>query len=314
MNLVKKVSSLLMAAVFVIAFTCGQALASDVVKSVMPLERNGYKLHVASFSLNDGKVKEPILLVHGLTYSSHEFDVNYKDYSLARFLAKQGFEVWTFDVTGYGSSQQVTDGFMPSSDYAADDIAAVVKAVLAKHNLKNMSVMGWSWGTVTSGRFAAKYPELAKKIVLYAPIVAGLGQADINKPFNHNTWEHAAGDFQLNSKGEIDYNITEPSVVDAFQSNSWRYDKESSPNGGRRDLCVDSSKRLIPTASIKAPVLIIAGTLDPYMTTDLCREAYATLTNKDSKLVLIDGAAHAMMMEKPYYKVFRNNVVEFLKK
>ena len=49
------------------------------------------------------------------------------------------------------------------------------------------------------------------------------------------------------------------------------------------------------------------------MTTDLCREAYATLKNKDSKLVLIDGAAHAMM-EKPYYKVFRNNVLEFLKK
>ena len=139
-------------------------------------------------------------------------------------------------------------------------------------------------------------------------------QYDINKPFNHNTWEHAAGDFQLNSKGEIDFNITEPSVVDAFQSNSWRYDKESSPNGGRRDLCVDASKRLIPTASIKAPVLIIAGTLDPYMTTDLCREAYSTLKNKDSKLVLIEGAAHAMMMEKPYYKVFRNNVLEFLKK
>ena len=66
--------------------------------------------------------------------------------------------------------------------------------------------------------------------------------------------------------------------------------------------------------SIKAPVLIIAGTLDPYMTMDLCREAYSTLKNKDSKLVLIEGAAHAMMMEKPYYKVFRNNVLEFLKK
>ena len=65
---------------------------------------------------------------------------------------------------------------------------------------------------------------------------------------------------------------------------------------------MDASKRLIPTASIKAPVLIIAGTLDPYMTTDLCREAYATLKNKDSKTVLIEGAAHAMMMENPTIK------------
>ena len=38
------------------------------------------------------------------------------------------------------------------------------------------------------------------------------------------------------------------------------------------------------------------------MTTDLCREAYATLKNKDSKTVLIEGAAHAMMMENPTIK------------
>ena len=41
MRFVKKVCSLLLAAVFVLALTCGQALASDVVKSIMPLERNG---------------------------------------------------------------------------------------------------------------------------------------------------------------------------------------------------------------------------------------------------------------------------------
>jgi hypothetical protein len=34
-----------------------------------------------------------MLLVHGLTFSSHEFDLNYKDYSLARWLANQGYVV-----------------------------------------------------------------------------------------------------------------------------------------------------------------------------------------------------------------------------
>ena len=97
------------------------------------------------------------------------------------------------------------------------------------------------------------------------------------------------------------------------KSNCWRYDKESSPNGGRRDICVDESKRLIPLGEIKAPVLIVAGTNDPYVSSDLCREAYDSLSNPDSRLELVEGAAHAMMMEKPYYRTFRQIVNAFLK-
>ena len=70
--------------------------------------------------------------------------------------------------------------------------------------------------------------------------------------------------------------------------------------------------RLIPTEEIKAPVLIIAGTNDPYVTPELCEEAYKTLPNKDSQLEIIPGAAHAMLMERPYYKLFREKVMGFL--
>ena len=111
----------------------------------------------------------------------------------------------------------------------------------------------------------------------------------------------------------IDYDIVEPAVADTFLSNCWRYDKNSSPNGGRRDLLVAPDKRLIPTADIKAPVLIIAGSKDDYVSPALCEEAFATLSNKDSRIEIIAGAAHAMMMEKPYYRVFRAKVLEFLK-
>lgn len=74
---------------------------------------------------------------------------------------------------------------------------------------------------------------------------------------------------------------------------------------------MSSKKRLIPTAEIKAPVLIIAGTNDPYVTPEMCAEAYKTLPNKDSRLEIIPGAAHAMLMERPYYKLFRENVMDF---
>ncbi|MDR1375967.1 MAG: alpha/beta hydrolase [Synergistaceae bacterium] len=288
------------------------AFAANVQTEIFPLERNGVELHLARYQTDDGGEKTPLLMVHGLTYSSHEFDVHYGDYSLVRFFANNGYAVWLLDIAGYGSSQKVEDGFMPNSDYAAEDIAAAAKLITTTSKTEKLDVLGWSWGTVTGGRFAAKYPDLVNKLVLYAPIVAGLAAIDVTDAFNVNTWEHAAGDFQLKTDGSIDYDIVEPIVVDTFLSNCWRYDGAGSPNGGRRDLLVAPTERLIPTADIKAPTLLIVGDKDPYVSTALCEEALKTLANGELKV--LNGASHAMMMEKPYYKQFRESVLEFLKK
>lgn len=287
--------------------------AADIGVRTEPLERNGVKLHLRCLQAEGVKDGHQLLMVHGLTYSSHEFDVNTGDYSLARYFASNGYSVWMLDIAGYGESQEVEDGFMPNSDYAAEDIAAAAKLILEKSGQQKLDLLGWSWGTVTGGRFAAKYPDMVRKLVLYAPIVAGLVAVDVKVPFNKNTWEHAAGDFQVKDDKTIDDAITEPGVVAAFLSNCWRYDGKGSPNGGRRDLLVDGTQRLIPTASIKAPVLLIVGDKDPYVSVALCEEAKATLTEEGSQLVVVPGASHAMMMEKPFYKTFREAVLEFLK-
>ncbi len=205
------------------------------------------------------------------------------------------------------------DGFTPDSDYAAEDILAAAGVILEHEGRKSLDVLGWSRGTVTAGRFAAENPELVRKLVLYAPIVAGLGEEDVEEEFHHNTWINAAGDFQKNADGSINDDITEPEVVSTFQSNCWRYDKDSSPNGGRKDLLVAPSERLIPTEDIEVPVLIISGTKDSYVSPELCREAFKSLKHKESRLEIVDGAGHAMMMEKPYYKTFRQKVLEFLR-
>ena len=65
-----------------------------------PLKRNGINLHLERITLINTKPTKDILLIHGLTYSSHEFDVDYKDYSLSRFLARNGYNVWLLDITG----------------------------------------------------------------------------------------------------------------------------------------------------------------------------------------------------------------------
>ena len=287
------------------------AFASDIVSEVFPLERNGVKLYLERMQPSDDAPSNQILLVHGLTYSSHEFDVNVGDYSFARFLINNGYAVWLLDIAGYGRSEKVPDGFMTNSDSAAEDIAAAAKLIIETSGQGKTDVLGWSWGTVTGGRFAAKYPDMVRKLVLYAPILAGLADIEVTDPYIIPNWAHAASDFQVKEDKTIDYDIVEPIVADTFLSNCWRYDGAGSPNGGRRDLLVSPENRLIPTASIKVPTLMILGDKDEYIGVDLCKETLGSLP-ESSALEVIPGAAHAMMMEKPYYKAFREAVLKFL--
>ena len=63
-----------------------------------PLERAGISLHLDRVAKNGIEPEKNILLIHGVTYSSHEFDINYKDYSLVRFLAGEGYAVWRLEI------------------------------------------------------------------------------------------------------------------------------------------------------------------------------------------------------------------------
>ena len=94
-----------------------------------PLERNGIALHLDCMKVGDNAMERNILLIHGVTYSSHEFDVVYEDYSLVRFLARAGYAVWRLDIAGFGQSGEVEDGYLPDSDYAAEDIHAAVEKI-----------------------------------------------------------------------------------------------------------------------------------------------------------------------------------------
>ena len=53
-----------------------------------PLERNGVNLHLDCMSVSGKETGKDILLIHGVTYSSNEFDTDYEDYSLVRKLAE----------------------------------------------------------------------------------------------------------------------------------------------------------------------------------------------------------------------------------
>ena len=149
-------------------------------------------------------------------------------------------------------------------------------------------------------------------MVLYAPIMTGLGDYEVTAPFHHNTWEHAASDFQLDETGNFDYEITDPVVIEVFCSNSWHYDGESSPNGGRKDICVPEAEILIDLGKVSVPLLLIYGDSDPYLNYDAINAAAASLP-EDSEVTVIPGGSHVVYIEKPYYRAFQDALISFLK-
>lgn len=100
-------------------------------------------------------------------------------------------------------------------------------------------------------------------------------------------------------------------MANTFLSNCWRYDKDSSPNGCRREILSSEATRLISIEKIKNPVLIIEGSRDLYINRSSLSEVVKNLRS-DCKFVEIDGGSHVVMIEKPYYKRFRDAVIRFL--
>lgn len=275
------------------------------------LEREGINLHLECMELEETEPEKSILLIHGVTYSSHEFDINYQDYSLVRKLAREGYRVWRLDIAGFGRSGKVEDGFLPDSDYAAEDIAAAVDLITTETGQDKIDVLGWSWGTVTVSRFIAAHPEHVNKLVLYAPILSGVGEYEVNEPFHYNTWEHAADDFQRTADGSFDYSVTEPVIIEMFCSSCWHYDGDSSPNGGRRDICVSETEKLIDLNKITVPTLVICGSEDPYLNYNLVNTALENLP-EGSELEVINGGSHVVYIEQPYYHDFQDRLIRYL--
>lgn len=260
-------------------------------------------------------IKYPdILLIHGLTYSSHQFDLDYKDYSMANFLASQGYRVWLLDVTGYGQSQKPLNGFIVNSDYAAKDIKGAVDLILAKEHTSKVNLLGWSAGTITSSKMVKLDPHVINSLVLYAPIYHAHGVSVPQTSYQKFTDAADISDFQKESQnGNVNFNIVESAVVNQYLIQSRKYDGSGSPNGIRKEISQPTA--LFDPKALNVPVLVIVGTKDGYIdrTTDI-PYMMSVMPNKNNQLVVIDGGSHMMMLEMPYYHIFQNSVLEFLNK
>lgn len=119
-----------------------------------------------------------VLFVHGATYPAETaFDLSLDGFSWMDYIARRGFDVFLLDVRGYGRSTRppamdappvANPPFATTADARAD-VGAVVAYIRQRRGIDRLCLIGWSWGCATMGSFAAEYPDLIERLVLFAP-------------------------------------------------------------------------------------------------------------------------------------------------
>ena len=283
-----------------------------------------------------------VLFVHGATFpSTPDFDLQYKDYSWADWMVNKGYVVYMFDKRNYGFSTREKAMDEPAagnkpvsrSHLVIRDIGAVVDHIRKKHNVKKVSLIGWSWGAMTSGYYASLHSDKVRKLVLFAPAYAfpvhtnlgpGSGLQNKRKPFEFN---YGLGAYRLGSKaandgrwdGEIPVadkgTFREEGARDAFALEALKTDPTSetrnppalrAPNGVLEDTFMQATGRRIWNASsIYVPTLLIAGEFDTWSFPEDREILMRDLTNAPvKKSVLIRNATHFVLFEKPRFEFF----------
>jgi len=129
-----------------------------------------------------------VLYVHGGTFSSamsiaHRFDGR----SWRDELCAAGFHVWGLDFHGFGCFSDPYPEMAAPADHAAPlgraedasrQLEQAVRFICGRHGVPRLSVVAHSWGTIVSGRFAGRCPELVERLVFFGPIARRERTAD----------------------------------------------------------------------------------------------------------------------------------------
>jgi pimeloyl-ACP methyl ester carboxylesterase len=291
-----------------------------------------------------------VLFLHGATSpSTCDFDLQYKDYSWADWLVKQGYVVYMGDYRNYGGSTREKAMDEPAaknlpvtrSYLALRDIEAMVNYIKRTHNVQKVSLIGWSWGAMMAGYYASLHSENVQKLVLYAPLYnfndhtnLGPGSALQNKR-KPTEFNFALGAYRLASEaantarwnGEIPVDnkdeYRDPAVPAAFWNECLATDSTSgsrspaslrAPNGVLEDSFYQATGRpLWNAANIYAPTLVIGGDFDTWSFQEdragLIRELVHAPVKHN---VLIHNATHFVIFENKRFEFF-GEVLKFLK-
>ncbi len=112
---------------------------------------NGHRIHYF-----EGGSGPTVLLVHGLGGKAEDWA------NLMPQLSSAGFHVYAIDLLGYGRSEKPAD-----ASYSVPQEAGMVEAFLARRDLHDVALAGWSMGGWVAARVALDQPQRISKLMLF---------------------------------------------------------------------------------------------------------------------------------------------------
>lgn len=258
-----------------------------------------------------------VLYVHGATLASElVFDLPIGGTSWADDLARQGWDVWMVDVRGYGRStwpeamRQPAEANPPvaTTEEAVADFTAAADFIRAKRRLERLQVIGWSWGSVIAGTYAARHPARVESLVLVTPLWVNEGAAAPPPTNAWQEWTLANSRVRIQKGVPADQTgiILPPATVALWEQAVRASQPEAagkspelfrSPTGVMTDVAWRGVPPYDP-GRITAPTLIIRGEWDELTPRAMSQSLFARLSGaKVRTLTEIPRASHFIIAE-----------------
>jgi len=326
------ITATVMMALLVLPAWAGAAAESHRVQSTTD---ENIALHVVERRPDDASDRDAaVLFVHGATYPGVTFDTPLSDGpSWLQRTAEDGYHAFAMDVRGYGRSTRPAAIAAPAEENAPfaraetviHDIDDVVEFIRERTGVDKVNLVGWSWGTVTTGMYTARHGDKVERLVLYAPVYSDRNEAWTAKLADPDNPEQLAdvGAYRTVTREQADERWA--SQIDADDSTEWRdpavFDdwfsamlrmepgddvtQVKAPNGVLVDIWeIFHERPVYDAAKIDVPTLVIRGDDDPTSTDADARGLYAALSSATKRYVVIGDGTHFVCMEKNAPQLF----------
>jgi len=251
-----------------------------------------------------------VVLFHGMNFGGFYFG------GPIELLRNAGFRVIVPDQIGFGRSSK------PVIPYNFHDMARNSRKLLESLGIMRVSIVGHSMGGMLAARFAASYPDITERAVLYNPI-------GLTDPRYQTPWRTADDAYKATMAETHDqlYHGFYATIRRYFPTpGAWKPEYEkyvrilyapTLSSDWPRLAMVQSIYRQMPYLDpvvydwpkIKAKTLVLGGDKDGANFPELARHIAETIPG--AALALIPNAGHVPHLEMP--EIFNRELLKFLK-
>ncbi|MEK6709556.1 MAG: alpha/beta fold hydrolase [Nitrospinota bacterium] len=287
-----------------------------------------------------------VLCLHGQSMpATIAYDLPVPGYSWMDWMAARGMHVFALSVRGYGLSTRPPEMNAPAENVppavrgliAQRDIEAAVRFIRKRLEVKQLNLLGWSWGTTTSATYTANHPSAVRRLAVYAPFYAcpdPQASARAEDPKRPGRWNPRNGAWryvtEAGQRERWDGSIPkgehakwrEERVVRRWWREQLRYDPAGRkrrppsvqvPNGAMADAYDRAKgKATYDAADITCPVLLIRGDHDRSSRDEHGAALFGALENsRQKRYVILGDATHFAQYEWCREQLFREVQIFF---